>query len=42
MALIKPHMAHGLDNALKLTDYLRKSMMYFLEIQAAIYPQVDP
>ena len=30
LALIKPHMAHHLDNPSKLTDSLRRSMMHFL------------
>ena len=42
MALIKPHLVHCLDNASKLTDYLRKSIMHFLRRRVAIHPQVDP
>ena len=42
MALIKPHMAHRLDNASKPPDSLRKSMMHFLKRRAVIHPQMDP
>ena len=46
MALIKPHMAHRLDNTPYFTDYLRKSMMHFLGRSPApnspnLFPQLQ-